>query len=107
MDIKLPTSSSTPELWDEHRRFLEAARERDVSVKVIVGEQTAEQELVAACKLVAAIDDEISFIIQPVTDRNGRVAVPAQRLLRYQAVASRHLLDVRVLPQMHRFLEVP
>lgn len=107
MDIKLPSSAATPELWDEHRRFLEAAREREVSVKVIVGELTAERELVAACKLVASIDDEIPFIIQPVTDRSGRVAVPAQRLLRLQALASRQLYDVRVLPQMHRFLEVP
>lgn len=107
MDIKLPTSAATPALWNEHRRFLEAARERDVSVKVIVGELTVEQELIEASKLVAAVDDEIPFIIQPVTGRDGRVAVPAQRLLRFQADASRYLADVRVLPQMHRFLEVP
>jgi len=106
MDIKLPSSAATPELWDQHRRFLEAARERDVSVKVVVGELTVDQELVAACKLVAKIDDEIPFIIQPVTGRDGRVVVPSQRLLRLQALASRQLYDVRVLPQMHRFMEV-
>ncbi|MGB4600120.1 MAG: 7-carboxy-7-deazaguanine synthase QueE [Trichlorobacter sp.] len=105
MDIKLPSSAATPALWDEHRRFLEIAQERDVSIKVIVGELSTEQDLLAACKLVASVDDEIPFIIQPVTDRNGRVAVPALRLLRYQALASRQLADVRVLPQMHRFLE--
>ena len=107
MDIKLPTAAATPALWDEHRRFLEAAHERDVSVKVIVGELTVDQELVAACKLVSDVDDEIPFIIQPVTDRDGRVSVSPQRLLRLQALASRQLSDVRVLPQMHRFLEVP
>ncbi len=107
MDIKLPTAAATPALWDEHRRFLEAAHERDVSVKVIVGELTVEQELVAACKLVSGVDEEIPFIIQPVTDRDGRVSVSPQRLLQLQAVASRLLADVRVLPQMHRFLEVP
>lgn len=106
MDIKLPTSAATPALWEEHRRFLEIARERDVSVKVIVGEFTTEQELLQACKLVAKVDDELSFIIQPVTGRDGKVAVPAERLMHFQAVASRILSDVRVLPQMHRFLEV-
>ncbi len=106
MDIKLPTSAATPELWQEHRRFLEIALERDVSVKVIVGELTTEQELLQACKLVAAVDDEISLIIQPVTGRDGKVAVPAERLMRFQAVAAKLLCDVRVLPQMHRFLEV-
>lgn len=106
MDIKLPSSAATPELWQEHKRFLEIALERDVSVKVIVAEPTTEQELLKACKLVAEVDDEIPFIIQPVTGRDGRVAVPPERLMRFQAVAAKKLCDVRVLPQMHRFLEV-
>lgn len=106
MDIKLPTSAATPVLWKEHRRFLELARERDVSVKVIVGELTTEKELLEACKLIAEIDDEISLIIQPVTGRNGKIAVPAERLMLFQAKAAQKLCDVRVLPQMHRFLEV-
>jgi 7-carboxy-7-deazaguanine synthase len=106
MDIKLPTSAATPEMWQEHKQFLEIAREREVSVKVIVGELTTEQELLQACKLVAGVDDEIPFIIQPVTGRDGRVAVAPERLMYFQAVAARKLYDVRVLPQMHRFLEV-
>jgi organic radical activating enzyme len=106
MDIKLPTSAATPALWDEHRRFLEIARERDVSVKVIVGELTTEQELLQACKLVTEVDDEISFFIQPVTGRDRKVAVSADRLMRFQALAARKLPDVRVMPQMHHFLEV-
>lgn len=107
MDIKLPTSAATPALWAEHHRFLEIAMERDVSVKVIVGQLTDDQELIKACKLVAALDDEIPFIIQPVTDRDGHVAVKPARLLKLQALAGKLLDDVRVLPQMHRFLEVP
>ncbi len=106
MDIKLPTAAATPALWDEHRRFLEIARERDVSVKVVVGPLTSDQDLLAAAQLVAGQDDEIPFIIQPVTDRDGRVAVAAGRLLHLQALVSRTLADVRVLPQLHRFLEV-
>jgi organic radical activating enzyme len=106
MDIKLPGTAATPEMWQEHRRFLEIARERDVSVKVIVGALTTEQELLTACKLVAEVDDELSLIIQPVTGLDGRVAVSPERLMYFQAVAARKLCDVRVLPQMHRFLEV-
>lgn len=106
MDIKLPSSAATPALWQEHRRFLEIAHERDVSVKVIVGELTTEQELLQACELIAAIDDEIALIIQPLTSRDGRVAVSPERLMQFQAVAARKLCDVRVLPQIHRFLEV-
>lgn len=107
MDIKLPSSTgTTTAYWQEHRRFLEIARERDVSVKVVVTESTLERELLQACTLVAAVDDEIPFIIQPVTGRDGRVSVAAGRLMHFQAVAARTLCDVRVLPQMHLFLGV-
>lgn len=106
MDIKLPGSAGTPELWQEHRRFLEIAQERNVSVKMIVAEQTTEQELLKACKLVAEVDDEILCILQPITGTDGRVAVSAERLLQLQAIAAKKLCDVRVMPQMHRFLGV-
>lgn len=106
MDIKLPSSAATPPLWDAHRRFLEIALERDVSVKVIVGELTDEQELIKACKLVAAVDEEIPLIIQPVTGRDGRIAVQPAQLFKLHSIAAKLLDDVRVMPQMHRFLEV-
>ena len=106
MDIKLPTAAATPAFWTEHRRFLEIAIERNVSVKAIVGDLTTDQDLILAAKLVADVDEEIPFIIQPVTTREGRVAVPAERLMRLQAQIASLLCDVRVLPQMHRFLEV-
>lgn len=106
MDIKLPGSAATPVLWQEHKRFLEIAHERDVSVKVIVGERTTDQELQQACKLVAEVDDELSLFIQPVTGHDGKITVTAERLLQLQAVAARLLYDVRVVPQMHRFLGV-
>lgn len=107
MDIKLPTSAATPAFWHEHRRFLEIAVEREVSVKVIVGELTSLQDLIKAADLVAEVDDEIPFIIQPVTGRDGRVAVPPERLLAFQAAVAGKLTNVRVLPQMHHLLEVP
>ncbi len=106
MDIKLPTSAATPSFWAEHQRFLEIAIERNVSVKVVVGDKTTDQDLIQAAKLVADVDEEIPFIIQPVTRQDGSIAVPGSRLMEFQALAASRLCDVRVLPQMHRFLEV-
>lgn len=106
MDIKLPSAANTPELWSAHRKFLEIALERNVSVKVIVGDDTSEQDLKTACALVAELDDELPLILQPMTGGDGRVAIAPERLMRFQALAARLLSDVRVLPQMHRFLGV-
>lgn len=107
MDIKLPSVAGTQPCWDLHSRFLEIAHERDVSVKIVVNEAVAEQELRQACKLVAEVDEEIPLVIQPVTAKNGAVDVSPARLMALQALAARLLDDVRVLPQMHRMMGVP
>lgn len=106
MDMKLPSVAGTPLLWEEHRRFLELAEEAELSVKVIVGPQTTDQDLLMACDLISEVDPEIPFVIQPVTGRDNRLAVESSRLMHWQSLAARLLSDVRVIPQMHRFMEV-
>ncbi len=106
MDIKLPSSASTPVLWDKHRRFMEIAIERNLSVKVVVSDKTTKVDLLTACKLVSEIDDEIPFIIQPVTAKDGKLAIKPELLMQFQAVAASWLSEVRVIPQMHHLLGV-
>ena len=106
MDIKLPSVADTADLWERHRCFLELARETEVSVKIIVGPHTTDQELLIACDLVSDVDPEIPLVLQPQTGRDGAVAVDAVRLLHWQSLAARLLADVRVIPQTHRFMGV-
>ena len=106
MDMKLPSVAGTPLLWEEHRRFLELAEEAELTVKVIVDPHTTDQDILMACDLVSEVDSELSFVIQPVTGRDGRLAVESSRLMHLQALAARLLSDVRVIPQVHRFMEV-
>ncbi len=106
MDIKLPTSAATPEFWDEHRTFMEIALQRDLSVKLIVGELTSDEDLKKAATLIADMEEDIPCFLQPVTGRDGRMAVPAARLMRWQAMLAPILEDLKVMPQMHRFMEV-
>lgn len=106
MDIKLPSSTGLPPLWEQHRRFLELAGEANLAVKVIVGEATTDQELLIACDLVSEADAGIPLIIQPVTGHGGRVTVAPSRLLHWQALAASLVREVRVIPQTHRMLGV-
>lgn len=106
MDMKLPSVADTPLLWEEHRRFLEASGGVDLSVKVIVGQQTSDQDLLMACDLVSEVDPDIPLVIQPVSSRNGAIAVDPSRLMHWQSLAARLLADVRVIPQMHRLMGV-
>lgn len=106
MDIKLPGTAAIRPIWEEHRHFLEVGMERNISVKVVISEQSIESEFIQACKLVAEIDDEIPFIIQPMTGLDDKPAVSMERIFRWQAMASNLLDDVRVLPQLHRYLGI-
>lgn len=103
MDIKLPGLAGR-EYWPEHREFLQAARGKDVFVKVVVEAATTDEEFAQAVRLVAAVDPAIEMIIQPVTPLNGLAAAPPERVLSWQNYALRELATVRVIPQTHKFM---
>jgi organic radical activating enzyme len=81
------------------------AVQREVFVKVIVAPETSAEEIATACLTIRNVDPSIPLILQPVT-RNGKAAVPANLLLKFQEQAARLLGDVRVIPQTHVFLDL-
>ena len=102
MDIKLPSVAGVKPFWDLHRDFLKTASKREVFVKVVVDSMVAEDELMLAADIVYSVDVNIPFIIQPRTP----IDMDAGSLLRLQEIVSRKLLDVRVIPQVHKFLNL-
>ena len=105
MDIKLHSQTGERTDWDIHRRFLETASESRCFVKLVVGEQTPDLELQLAGDLVAGVSQEIPLILQPVTI-NDRVALSNRLLLHMQALVAEIHPQVRVIPQVHKFLNV-
>jgi len=108
MDMKLPSVAGTVECFDAHRRFLRIARDKETYVKVVVNDEAEDQELIQAAKVVAEIAPHVPFFIQPETLRNGQLAASFERL---SSLASQAVLagakDVRVLPQVHKYLRAP
>lgn len=104
MDIKLPSTSGHAELWDAHREFLKIARRKDVFVKTVVGDLTADWEIERACEIIASVDRSIPLILQPVTLNSGSVGISPLKALELQEIACGHLAEVRIIPQTHKFL---
>ncbi|CAG1015782.1 7-carboxy-7-deazaguanine synthase QueE [Geobacter sp.] len=104
MDIKIPSTSGCTGLWDDHRSFLQIAARKNVFVKVIVGDETEEWEIIRASELIAAINSHIPLILQPVTESGGSVGINPVRALEFQEIACRHLDEVRIIPQTHKFM---
>jgi organic radical activating enzyme len=108
-DLKLESATGEPTPWDAHRetyRVLEAAR-KALCVKAVVGETTPEAEVRRAAAFAAEHLPSAPLVLQPATPYgSGPAAPPAGLLLLLHAAARREHPDVRVLPQVHRFLGV-
>lgn len=105
MDIKLPGVIGK-NLFDLHKKFLRAARDKDLYVKIVVTGETTREEFLSAVELVANVDAKILLIIQPVTPVGKICATSAEKILSLQAAALRLLKNVRVIPQTHKFINL-
>jgi 7-carboxy-7-deazaguanine synthase len=105
MDMKLPsTSGCSGHLWNLHRQFLRASHGRNVSVKVVIGDETAFDEIEQVCSIITDVDRLTPLFLQPLSSEHGGVGISVTHMLRLQEYASARLPDVRVIPQMHRML---
>ncbi|EIW18259.1 MULTISPECIES: 7-carboxy-7-deazaguanine synthase QueE [Pelosinus] len=103
MDIKLP-SIIHQDVWQQHRQFLSIANACSTFVKIVVTGKTNKMEFQKAVELIAAIDQKIPLIIQPVTPIHDCEGVTPDMMLLWQEQALIFLTDVRVIPQTHKFM---
>ena len=104
MDIKLPSATGLRPFWDEHQRFLAAAQGKECFAKAVVTNDTLQIDIVKAATVVADVDPTVPLIIQPAS---GVYAPEPARLLAFQEAAMKVLAEVRVIPQVHKMLQVP
>ena len=104
MDIKLPSSTQQKAYWLEHKEFLKIARRKEVFIKAVISLNTKAEEIIKAAKMVAAIDPKILFILQPnyLDMKKGII----EDCVGYQKSCAKILKDVRILPQVHKFMKL-
>ncbi|MFH1421849.1 MAG: radical SAM protein, partial [Planctomycetota bacterium] len=95
------------QLFEDNREFLRIASAKDVSVKVIFGEKSRQEEILDAVKIIESVDKNIPLFLQPIThgEKIEHLIKPAMILSFYQTARS-ILSDVRVIPQLHKFLKL-
>ena len=108
MDFKLPSSTGEKAYWKEHRQFLSIAMRKKVFVKAVVTQNTTYEDIEKAIRLMRRINEKVPFILQPATPvKSGDKMVANKRLLEFLDIASRNYLEnIRVIPQIHKMLNV-
>jgi organic radical activating enzyme len=103
MDMKPPSSTGDRDFYREHEEFLRIAVRKDVFVKVVITPNIKTDEVEQCVRIVRNINPKIPFIFQPVSDALG-INSKALELIEKKLfqVAKQSLLDVRVIPQMHK-----
>lgn len=106
MDFKLPSSTGQRSFWKEHEQFLGLACKsgKEVFVKIVISHKTKRSEVIRAAQIVKKISPDISFIIQPNTFDLKKGMMEQCGIL--QKECFKILKDVRVMPQMHKFLKI-
>jgi 7-carboxy-7-deazaguanine synthase len=105
MDLKPPSSTGDRAFWLEQAEFLKVAHvaSMDVFTKLVVTEKILDEEILQCIELVKSIDSKIPFILQPVSESGGPNKAAMKRIEdQYFKLASMHLRDVRIIPQMHK-----
>lgn len=109
-DIKLPSTTGEPLSWERVRNALTiAARSCPATfVKVVITPDVDIDEVRHAAEVVASINPHMTFVLQPVTPAGSVCEPPSSELLwRLCCIVSKQLHDVRILPQVHRILQMP
>ena len=104
MDIKLPSSTGCVPYWRTHAMFLKEAIKKEVFVKSIVTPETISRDVEKAVSIVKSLDENIPFIIQPVS-YNGNIE-KVSLLGDFFDSARGRLNNVRIIPQVHKILGV-
>ncbi|MDD5680463.1 MAG: 7-carboxy-7-deazaguanine synthase QueE [Candidatus Omnitrophica bacterium] len=107
MDFKLPSSAAMAPLWRSHREFLKIALKRNVFIKAVVTDKTQLADIIEARNLIAKFNKDMILILQPATPIGNRdKVVSANRLNNYRNISAERLVNVRVIPQMHKMMGI-
>ena len=109
MDIKIESSTGQPFMFKEHAEFIETANSFNKElfaffIKVVISPDINEDEINLIKKLLKNSKNEISLILQPLNKSGLENKISSKKLISIQNEFLKDIKDVRVIPQVHKYL---
>jgi len=105
-DFKLPSSTGDKERWREHKDFIGLAKSKNCFIKIVITNQTEEEDVKKAIDIISRVDSDMLMVLQPVWPIKGIERAKKKQLFDYLFLAEKRLKNVRIMPQMHKVLGI-
>jgi len=103
MDIKIPSATGMPELFKEHEEFIKVANKKELFLKVVFNEGITEDEINKTVEIASKYN--LPVVLQPES-RNGSVRNDANTINNIYYKFINKYENIRLIPQVHKFLNV-
>jgi len=100
MDFKLPHHVHKKEYFEEHKLFLSIANSKECFVKIVLTRELPVSELKIALDIIKHTSPDTLLVLVP----NSTNPPEAKSLQTYFKYCLEHLKNVRLIPQMHKYL---
>ena len=102
-DIKLPSCSGLKSLWEVHEKFFEIASQKILFAKAVFNNNITEDEILRMTTLCKKFN--IELILQPVMV-GKQTPVSSYFMQEILDRCLKHYSKVRLIPQVHKFIDV-
>lgn len=102
MDFKLPSSAGTPDLWEQHRKFLKIASKKEVFIKAVICEGTTEQDLIQVVNIIKDTAENTVLVLQPDSFQDYTKLEP--KIEKFKAYCLENNVVTCVIPQLHKLM---
>ena len=107
MDFKLQSSTGQITPWKEHKEFIKLAKDhnKEIFAKIVISNKFLSAEIEEVTDTLLNFDN-IPLILQPISTQDKSLILTPVQLLEIQEEFLQKLRDVRIIPQMHKYLNL-
>lgn len=99
-DIKLPSSTGLRDYFEEHKKFIQIAKEhkKEIFLKAVVSEKITKEEI----NILEQFSKSADLIVQPVDTKEKDAKLSKDKLFEIMT----KIPNARIIPQCHKFLNI-
>lgn len=103
MDFKFPSSTGSGPLWIEHQKFMEIAKNTNLFIKAVIGQNTTIDDLDKAIRIIKTNRPEVPLILQP---ENPKEALLKDKLTTFKKRCTESSISVKIVSQLQKKLGI-